>query len=249
MRKLSLSVLLCLSSCFIFAQDNIKANYGSSSSGKNLLKINLLSLPLNNYSFQYERAIAKKITLGLGYRFMPESGIPMKSSIGNLIDDPDTEEQLGNFRTSNSAVTPEVRFYMGKEALRGFYLAPFARFSSYTIEGPFEYDMNNGVATLPLTGKLNTVTGGLLMGAQWKLGGGIYMDLWMLGPQYGSANGSLNAVKSLSQEEQDELRPQLEDLASFFADSKTTVNTQGARVDISTPWTGLRAGLCIGLRF
>ncbi|MES2874420.1 MAG: DUF3575 domain-containing protein [Bacteroidota bacterium] len=249
MRKLFLCILLCISSRLIYAQENVKANYGSGVSGKNLLKINLLSLPLGNFSFEYERVVANKITVGMGYRFMPKSGIPLKSTISNLIDDPDTEAQLDQFKTSNSAITPELRFYLGKEALRGFYLGPFVRISNYKLDGPFEYDVNNNPETLPLVGKLNTVTGGLLIGAQWKLGGGIYLDWWTLGPQYGSANGSLTAKQSLSQAQQDELRPELEALEIPFAETKTTVNAQGARVDITGPWAGLRAGLCLGLRF
>lgn len=88
MRKLFLCILLCISSRLIYAQENVKANYGSGVSGKNLLKINLLSLPLGNFSFEYERVVANKITVGMGYRFMPKSGIPLKSTISNLIDDP-----------------------------------------------------------------------------------------------------------------------------------------------------------------
>lgn len=249
MKKIMLGLMLLVSSGLINAQDNQKARYGSAEAGKNLMKVNLLSLPLGNFSFEYERIVGKKVTAGLGFRFMPKSGIPLKSTISDLIDDPETEAQLDQFKTSNTSFTPEVRFYLGKEALHGFYLSPFVRFSSYKIEGPFEYDVNNSPQTIPLDGKLNTVTGGLLIGAQWKLGRGLYLDWWMLGPQYGSANGELTGTKTLSQQEQDELRVELEDIDIPFAETKTSVNGQGARVDITGPWAGLRAGLCLGIRF
>lgn len=48
MRKLFLWILLCVSSGLIYAQENVKANFGSALTGKNLIKVNLLSLPLGN---------------------------------------------------------------------------------------------------------------------------------------------------------------------------------------------------------
>lgn len=254
MNKLFLSLFLFLSIGVVNAQNTDTDRSKSEPEnnlvpGKNLLKINLLSLPLNNFSFEYERVIGRKTSAGLGLRFMPTSGIPLKSVISDLINDPETERQLDQFKTGNFAFTPEIRFYMGKEALRGFYLAPFARFSNYTVEGPLEFDVNTTTETIPLTGKLNTVTGGLLIGAQWKLGGRVYLDWWMLGPQYGSASGNLTGKKSLSTEEQQELRNELENLKIPFVKTKTTVDANGARLDITGPWAGVRAGLCLGIRF
>ena len=173
----------------------------------------------------------------------------MRNAISNAIDDPDTDRQLDNFETGNVAFTPEIRFYMGKQAMRGFYLAPFARISSFTAEMPFEFDVNGTTQTMPLSGKLNTFTGGLLLGAQWKLGGKVYLDWWMLGPQYGSANGLLDGKKALNAQEQTELRKELQDLEIPFAETTTTVDANGARLDIKGPWAGLRAGLCLGIRF
>ena len=251
MKKILLSFVLLLSAGVIIAQDKSTDKMSSASArvSKNLLKVNLLSLPLNNFSFEYERVIARKITLGVGYRFMPESGVPLKSTVYDLIDDPETTTQLDQFKTSNSAITPQIRFYMGKSALRGFYLAPFARFSTFKASGPIDFEVEGVTETIPLSGKLNTVTGGLLIGAQWKLGGRVYLDWWMLGPQYGSAKGNFDGRKALSPEEQTELRQELEDLEIPVADTETTVDANGARMDITGPWAGLRAGLCLGIRF
>lgn len=251
MKKALLLLLCVLGAGTNYAQDKStdKMSAASTPVSKNLLKVNLLSLPLNNFSFEYERVIARKITLGVGYRFMPESGVPLKTTVYDLIDDPETTNQLDQFKTSNSAITPQIRFYMGKQALHGFYLAPFARFSTYKASMPFEFEVNGTNETIPLSGKLSTVTGGVLIGAQWKLGGRVYLDWWMLGPQYGSSEGSLSGQKSLTTEEQAELRKELGDLDVPFADTKTTVDANGARMDITGPWAGVRAGLCLGIRF
>lgn len=251
MKKILLLFVLVLAVGVTSAQDKKAAKMSAASTPerRNLVKVNLLSLPLNNFSFEYERKVARKITLGLGYRFMPESGVPLKSTVYDLIDDPETADQLDQFKTSNTAITPQVRLYLGKAALRGFYVAPFARFSTYKASMPVDFEVNGTTETMPLSGKLNTVTGGLLLGAQWKLGGRVYLDWWMLGPQYGSSDGNLNGQKSLTPEEQAELRKELNDLEVPFADTRTTVDANGARMDITGPWAGLRAGLCLGVRF
>lgn len=249
MKKLILSLALIIFAGSMQAQENETKAERSSEPGNSLLKVNLLSLPLRNFSFMYEHKISRKITGGLGLRIMPEGGLPMLSSISNMIDDPETSRQLEQLETGNFAITPELRFYLGKEAMRGFYIAPFARYSKYTASMPFEFDVMGSTQTMPLSGELKTFTGGIQLGAQWKLGGKLYLDWWMLGPQYGSSEGFLDGKRTLNAQEQQELRAELQDVEIPFADTQTTVDGNGARLDISGPWAGLRAGLSLGLRF
>jgi len=251
MKKLYFLLILLLISGMVNAQDrdSLSSEKPASNPGKSLIKINLFSLPLKNYSFGLEHKLGRKVTAGIGFRFMPTGGLPLMSTIKNMIDDPSLDKQLDQFETSNTAITPEIRFYLGKQAMRGFYLAPFARYSTYQASLPFEFDVNGTTQIMPLSGKLNTLTGGLLIGAQWKLGGRVYLDWWMLGPQYGSADGKLDGKKALSSDEQRELRAELQDLEIPFAETTTTVDANGARLDIKGPWAGLRAGLNLGIRF
>ena len=230
-------------------RDSLENSKVEMDSGKSLLKVNLLSLPLRNFSLAYEYKIGRKVTAGLGLRVMPKGGLPLRNSISNLVDDPDTDRQLDKLKTGNVSFTPEIRFYMGKQAMRGFYLVPFARISTFTAEMPFEFDISGTTQNMPLSGKLNTFTGGLLIGAQWKLGGKVYLDWWMLGPQYGTSNGLLDGKKALTAQEQTELRRELQDLDLPFGETTTTVDANGARLDIKGSWAGLRAGLCLGVRF
>lgn len=249
MKKIILSIALLFILGAVQAQENETQSEKNSSSGNNLLKVNLLSLPLRNFSFSYEHKIGKKISAGLGLRIMPEGGVPMLSTISDMIDDPETSRQLEQVQTSNTAITPEIRFYLGKQAMRGFYVAPFARYSKYKAALPFEFDVNGSTQTMPLSGELTTFTGGLQLGAQWKLGGRLYLDWWMLGPQYGTSDGTLDGKRALSTQEQQELRTELQNIEIPFADTKTTVDANGARLDITGPWAGLRAGLSLGIRF
>jgi hypothetical protein len=248
--KLLLVVLIGTVSLSAFAQQDHAA-----SGGKNLLKVSLTSLPLNTYSFTYERAIARKISLGLGVRYMPEGSVPMLNQIEKLVDDQETFDELKGLNIGNTAFTPEIKFYFGKDVFRGFYLSPFVRIAKYTANLPaftYEYDHPvNGPTEekMPLNGELKTFTGGLLIGAQWKLSKLIYLDWSILGPQYGTSKGFLKGNKNLSPEEQDGLREELEDLDIPMVESTTTVNSQGARLDFDGPWAGVRASIGLGIRF
>jgi len=232
-------------------------------SGKNLVKLNVTALALKNYSFQYERVISQKTTVAMGLRFMPKGKLPLKSLIRDLIDDENLNNEIDNFKTGNFALTPEFRYYTGEEALRGFYIAPFVRYALYSANVPFEFDVDYDYddpdygtisitesETIDLDGKINAFTVGVMIGAQWKLSKLVYLDWWILGPQYGGSSGNINGKKSLSPEEQEALRDQLTELDDIpIVKAKSTVTSEGAKVDFSGPWAGLRAGLSIGFRF
>lgn len=232
----------------LFSQDEKKDT--AKAVPKNLIKVNLPALALKNFTLQYERAIAKKITIAATFRYMPSGNIPLKSTFIKLADDPDTERQINNLNVGNKAFMPEVRFYLGKKgAFRGFYLGPFASIASYDADLLFEYDDNAVTKTIPMAGKISTVTGGLMIGSQFTLGKNIYLDWWMLGPNYGTSNGKISGQKTLNTLEQQSLRDELAGLNIPLTDFTYTVNGNGATINFKGPWAGFRAGLCFGIRF
>ena len=253
--KLSLPLLLfmLMQGQVSFAQDN---NSYPDQDGKNQVKLNVTSLLLKTYVFQYERALGEKTSLALGFSFMPKSGPPLKSKIEDMVDDQETWDRVKDYKTSNFAFTPEFRYYLGKGVFHGFYIAPFARFAKYSVDVPFHYsytgaDNTTVNETLPMNGDINTFTGGILFGAQWKLSKLVYLDWWILGPNYGTSSGSLTGVKSLNDREQTELRSQLADIGHDIplVDTKYNVDGNGVKVDVDGPWAGVRAGVNIGFRF
>jgi hypothetical protein len=236
------------------AQTNKESTIDETPLGFNLVKVNLTSIPLGNFSFQYERAVAKKISAVIGFRLMPNSGLPLKSVIKGAIDDEETWGHFENLTMSNFAITPEVRFYLGKSVFRGFYIAPFARIANYSVKTPFEFEYDHPIDGLqeeiiPLEGKVSAFTGGFMLGAQWKLPKSIYLDWWILGPNYGSSSGNIKGNKNLSSEEQVGIREGLTDLDDLFFVEGYEVNSSGAKVDIKGPWGGVRAGIALGFRF
>ena len=216
----------------------------------NMIKLNLTSLPLKNFALQYERAVAKKITVAANVRFMPKGKLPFSKQIIKAVDDPETERQINNTRIGNFAVMPEVRFYLGKKgAFHGFYIAPYAAIASYSTDIEFQYDDNGTTSYIPLSGKVSTLTGGVLFGAQWALGSKIYLDWWILGPNYGRSNGNISGKKTLSLSEQQDIRDAIDDLDIPLTDYTYTVDGNGADIKFKGPWGGIRSAICIGFNF
>lgn len=222
-----------------FAQQAAKSD--ASDEGKNLVKINLPSLAMKTVHVQYERAIGGKTSVGIGLRMMPKGTLPFGSSLKDI------DDQLGSLEMGNFAITPEIKFYMGKGVFKGFYIAPFLKYANYNVSIDYEYG-DNGEA-IPLSGKLDTYTAGVLFGAQWRLAKKFYLDWSIFGPQYGISRGSLAGTKTLTAKEQSDLKEQLDDIDLPVGNVSSTVNANGATVDLKGPWAGIRANIGIGYRF
>lgn len=208
---------------------------------------------VRNISLQYERKVAKRISVAANVHFIPFGKLPLQSSIEKAIDDPTVavdKANLGSF-----GFIPELRFYVGKRgALHGFYLAPFANYTQYKTDLPINYSVSTNTQTSIFNGNVTTITGGLLLGAQFKLGKSVYLDWWILGPNYGSAKGDLTLNQALSAEEQAGLTEQIEDLQSEPPFDKLiesySVNGSGAIINAKGPWGGLRGlGFNLGISF
>lgn len=222
----------------------------------NLIKLNLTGVLLKNYSLQYERVLNKKISVALQYRLMPETGIPFKSIVLKTVgdDDPDTKKIIEDFRLSNFAITSEVRFYLGRKGYgRGFYIAPFYRYASYTSNdlNVFYTGANNVEQSIKMSGKLTSNTGGILIGVQNELSKHLVFDISFFGPHYGGGKGNFEGATSqpLTSDEQDNLRDQLEDIDIPLTDKTVNVNANGASLKLDGPWGGYRFAISLGIRF
>ncbi|MFA6769982.1 MAG: hypothetical protein WCR71_02295 [Bacteroidales bacterium] len=222
----------------------------------NFIKINLAGLPIRNYSLQYERVLNKMLSVSLSYRNMPKGNLPFKSRILNSFDANDIEGRniINNLTISNYAITPEVRFYLGKKGYgQGLYLAPFFRNAKYECNNfDVTYKDDNGIdQTLSISGNIKSNTFGLLFGAQWFLSKYIVLDWWILGPHIGKGKGDLIGLSSqpLSEEAQKSIRETLEDFDVPFVDKTVTVTKEKAIMNLDGMFGGLRAGLSLGIKF
>ncbi|WP_207496618.1 DUF3575 domain-containing protein [Aridibaculum aurantiacum] len=217
--------------------------------GRNMAKINLSAFALKGFNVQYERQIAKRWTAALGYSAIPKSTIAFKSVLDKQVNDVDIN--FGDMRLGTSIFTPEIRYYVGKRgAFHGFYLAPYARISSYDMDGPISIFSGIDRRTVIFSGKLNAVTGGLMLGSNFRLSDRLHLDWWIIGAGFGGANGNLVAATSLSEMEQRELRRELENLEVPMTRIQSQVNANGATITTTGSMAGIRGlGLNLGIRF
>jgi Protein of unknown function (DUF3575) len=136
-------------------------------SEKNVLKINALSLLLGTGSVFYERKFSDMTSGQLGVAYM---GL-----------------KIGDTRFTGLILTPEFRIYPKKNAIDGFYIAPYLRYQSFTVKN----------ATADADGTLSSMGGGLLFGREWIKKSGFTMDLFF-GGHYGSSSLKLNSGSSSS---------------------------------------------------
>lgn len=232
------------------------------SSSKNIIKINLSQLAITNLSLQYERAFHKNFSAALGVSYLLPRQIPSQiftpSSNGSGY-------QLPKF--GGWSVTPEIRFYPGKKvkhtAPHGFYLAPYFRYSKYSLNSSYvNVDSLTGVhQNYNVKASYSGFTGGLMIGSQWLIGKHFSIDWWILGGGYGKAKFKINAVSTdgniyMSPQEQEDLKNDIRDntneLGSFGngeVSVETTPNSATATVT-GLSMISLRGfGLTLGFTF
>lgn len=136
---------------------------GSAQAQSNVVKVNILSPIARTGSVFYERTIAEDKSLQLGVFYT-----------GASVDD---------VKFRGFGITPEYRQYLSKskEAPEGFYLAPFARYQSFTVTADDE------TMDVEAKGKFNSYGGGLLIGGQWLFNNRIILDTFF-GPSYNKGN-------------------------------------------------------------
>lgn len=250
-------VLPVVPSDTLIAQEaGLSASSDASGIRKNLIKFNITSALIKNFSLQYERILNRTVSAALAIRIMPETGIPYADDIIRWYDitDPDAQNIINNTLIANYAITPEIRFYTGKKRYgNGFYFALFYRYGHYTFDNaliPYDTDAGDQVI-LSSSGNVSSHTGGFMLGAQWTLGKRICLDWWILGPHFGVSSGVYNSLPSapLSETDQQNIADDLNniDIPMF----KQTVNVTADKVNMifDGPWGGIRAGLSLGVKF
>jgi hypothetical protein len=226
---------------------------------QNIIKLNLPSLLVSNISLQYERIMGKHTSLALGVRWMPKNNVGFTSSIlGSGVSASD-DSILNQVRISSFAITPEFRYYVRK-AGKGFYIAPYFRFRNANANFPIFYKDGTGVEQrVILSGSVNSLMLGFMIGSQFKLSKSLTLDWFIIGGHTSSNQAKLNftSTQNLSATNQADIKKNLEDFKKDLSDAgfKTnnisySVGTNGGSLVGKMPMSGFRAfGLCLGYRF
>lgn len=264
MKNILLVFVIAFSFLGLKAQESTKI--ATTSENPNFIKLNLLSLVGGKISVEYERVLGKRLAAAVGVNLRPESGLPFKSSIMDVVDDSEINSLLDGMKSSSTAFTPEIKFYLSKKGYgQGFYLAPYVKYAKFNYSAPYTYDVSiehqgqmvyDREETISLKGDLTTVTAGISAGVNFKLTNNVFLDWRIIGPGYGTSKGSLAGKMALNADEQAGLRDQLDDLKESLNDLPVKfemdymVHENGADVTLNkSPWANIRTGLSIAYKF
>ncbi|MBD2767057.1 DUF3575 domain-containing protein [Hymenobacter sp. BT664] len=134
----------------------------------NALKLNLFSLPVKTASVFFEHAVGEQSSVQLGFAY--------------------TGFSVSDTKFSGFSITPEYHFFLTGEAMKGFYIGPYARYQNYTLssEESFAGSTQKNEATL------STFGGGINLGYQWVFKQRVVLEPFL---RTGYSSGSLK-VKS-----------------------------------------------------
>ena len=145
-------------------------NISMSFSQQNIVKFGIVDIVKLNLS--YERVLNNNQSLGLNIAILRKINIPHLLLSDELIE-LNTETELSGY-----SIIPEYRFYTGKKgAPRGFYIAPYLKFSKYSLS--FKDDYNG--EQLEVTGGYNSLGLGVQLGVQWIISDVFTIDWNFLG--------------------------------------------------------------------
>lgn len=216
---------------------------------RNVLKVNVLGFTSGSISLQYERLLTPKTSVAVGMNIMPERDIPYFNFVEDIVKDKGAIDLLKDVKMTAFSLTPEVRFYLGKEGMRGFYVAPFLRYDRFSVSLPVDYIYQNRLETVTINGNVDGFSAGLSFGAQWKLSERLYLDCTFIGMSYGFASGELGGKRPLNAEEQAEVRKALDEAEIKKIDYTYNVHEQGVDVKIKGPWANAKLAVAVGYRF
>lgn len=129
-----------------FAQDEVIV-----ASEKNVLKVNTLALVVGTGSIFYEREVSDLASAQMGVGFMSYN--------------------FGDSKFTGLILTPEAKFYIRKNAIDGFYISPYLRYTQYG----YKSDAGDN------EGKFSAVGGGVAFGRQWIFKKGFVIDFFFGG--------------------------------------------------------------------
>ncbi|RZK56746.1 MAG: DUF3575 domain-containing protein [Pedobacter sp.] len=240
-RIFNLIVLAFIVSANCLAQNRSRwFGYGDE---RNIVKIELASLLTNTVSFQYERELASNSSITVSMGIMTKGKMPFASYLENKF------AQAANLIVGKYSMMSGYRFYFSGEAFRGFYVSPFLKVAGSSIAIDYKFNVADEVKTIPLSGNIIGITGGILVGAQFSLGNRFNLDLEIFGPHYGFSTGQLIGPLALDVTEKGFLEKDLANLDLPIIKTRSIVTSNGASIKLSGPWLGVRSNVGIGYKF
>lgn len=248
-----------------FAQKRRTSGPPKEKTAMNAVKLNPLGIiAYRNIPLYYERAIIGPVAIsaGFGYKIPTKVGGAYGSAIENVMNNLGGEADFGKIK--GFSVTPELKFYVGeKGAPNGFYIAPYFRYSKYTLNmsasgtNPTDSVFYQADVALAYT----NIGGGIQLGAQWILGDHFALDWFFFGPGYMSHVLTVDVQSNVvSSSQWDEWEQEFEDdvkaevvnvpvVGGFLDNFQATSKSNGFDAKMPFGFPNWRFGLSLGYAF
>jgi hypothetical protein len=222
----------------------------SSQAQKNSIELGLGGLAVGAINLRYERLITPKSGLQITIApITPKSWNPEEIS-GEDWSDISFEKTKFN----GIAIIPEYRFYFGQgEGMRGFYVAPYLRYTNYGFNSTGTIEAEPGKASL----RLSSFGAGIGVGAQWIIGDhftidwnimGIGGDAYNLRAKMEADDPDYNMLE-FANDFLEELEMNNDEVPIDLTDIANTVELNKFRFNIPFGLVGFRAGISVGYAF
>ncbi|HJY13202.1 MAG TPA: hypothetical protein VJ304_10475, partial [Flavobacterium sp.] len=166
----------------------------------NIIKTNITGYAFRNINLSYERSINRWFAINVGFGTVAEGKVPFMNAFLSEED----EKDFQNLKIKATNFTIEPRFYIGQGYGKGFYFAPYYRYSKVstnTFDYTYDYSAFGTTIPVPLKGlgDASGNSGGLMVGAQFFLNKqhSFILDFWIAGAHYGSGRGDFSLTSDI----------------------------------------------------
>lgn len=171
-------------------------------------------------------------------------GIPRSSKAPNWLSEDIRVEGSGKVRTDefhSFGMIVENRFYIGAEAPRGFYLAPYARYNRVRLTHTTENPESQGETKI--VGAFGGFGIGAAAGLQFRLGSNVSLDATVAGVDLKWMRGSLTYASTDPNNDIVAFRDKVQDAVEHIPliGSKLSADIEGDKVRVRTPGLPLPA--------
>lgn len=241
-------------------------SFSGFSQQKNAIKFNVAGPLTQTYSLQYERMLSKKLSFNNTFFYRQKSLIPLGTQVDTLAKRYGVGITgikfkyifMNEARVGVRGYAPELRYYIGKKKNRSF-VALFGQYEDFDMAVPASLAvLYKGIIVdvkTPVNFTFNTISGGLLVGKQWKWNR-MGVDLVIIGPHFGKAKAfyavaQTELLSKLSEDEKVYLKDKITERfglsGEYFA-----LDIAGEKAEIKSvkpvPYLGIR-GLGVNLSY
>lgn len=221
------------------ANAQYRRSYRSYDSGDDYPKIGIGLAPLSLLTRSGKVNLRSELAYSDNKSVVLLVGVPRPTKVPRLIaaalETDDAEGETTTNRFTSFGLTLEHRFYLGHEAPGGFYLAPYGRYNSFAVTRTRLNESNGGETTIK--GRIGGAGIGGALGAQFKLGGPVYMDITFVGIDFKWTRARLTYTTTDPtnniDEWRDEVQAELEKIP--IIGSRLAAQLDGDKISVRSP--------------